>query len=168
MKGRIFTLWLMLVGLCLGMTAQTQSVVSHAVGGDTMIVILQPGALATRVDPMTTQEVEAKAAEVVKEAQAKAKAQHTGKLQSGVGYRVQVYSDNNQRTAKDNARSRQRAVSQRFSKYRTYVSYNAPYWRTRVGDFTSEREAEAAAAELRKAFPKFSKEIRVVRDRVNN
>lgn len=84
-----------------------------------------------------------------------------------VGYRVQVFADNNVRSAKAEARQRERAVSQTFPDYDTYVSYVSPYWRLRVGDFKSQYEAEKAAADLRKAFPRYAKEIRVVRDKVN-
>ena len=86
---------------------------------------------------------------------------------SRVGYRVQVFSDNNQRTAKNEARSKSRSIGARFPQYKTYVSYTSPYWRLRVGDFRTQQEASAAADELRSAFPAYSKEIRVVRDRVN-
>lgn len=83
------------------------------------------------------------------------------------GYRVQVFSDNNPRTAKSEAGSKKRLIDARFPQYQTYVSYTSPYWRLKVGDFRTQQEANAAADELRKAFPAYSKEIRVVRDRVN-
>ena len=83
------------------------------------------------------------------------------------GYRVQVFSDNNIRTAKNEARSKEMTVASRFPQYRTYKKYTAPYWRVHVGDFRTQREAQAAADEMRKAFPSFGKEIRVVRDRIN-
>lgn len=84
-----------------------------------------------------------------------------------VGYRVQVFADNNIRTAKTEARQRERAIGQAFPDYSTYVAYASPYWRLRVGDFRSQYEAEKAAAEIRKAFPRYAREVRVVRDRVN-
>lgn len=84
-----------------------------------------------------------------------------------VGYRVQVYSDNNARTAKTTARQRERAISGAFPDYGTYVTYASPYWRLRVGDFRSQYDAEKAAAEIKRAFPSFAREVRVVRDRVN-
>lgn len=83
------------------------------------------------------------------------------------GYRVQVFSDNNARTAKNEARSKQRVISARFPNYQTYVMYTSPYWRLKVGDFKTQKEANIVAEELRKAFPSYSKEIRVVRDRIN-
>lgn len=84
-----------------------------------------------------------------------------------VGYRVQVYSDNNARTAKGTARQRERVISGAFPQYGTYVTYASPYWRLRVGDFRSQYDAEKAAAEIKRAFPSFGREVRVVRDRVN-
>ena len=50
---------------------------------------------------------------------------------------------------------------------RTYVTYTSPYWRLKVGDFRTQREAQAAVDQIRQAFPSYGKEIRVVRDRVN-
>lgn len=90
----------------------------------------------------------------------------TGRQRVG-GYRVQMFLDNNASTAKANARRKASEVSSRFPEMRTYVTYNAPYWRLRVGDFRSQSEANEAAAKLRAAFPGSAKEIRVVRDNIN-
>lgn len=57
-------------------------------------------------------------------------------------------------------------VSSRFPQYRVYKRYAAPFWRVRVGDFRGRAEADQAAAAIRRAFPSFAKEIRVVNDRV--
>lgn len=84
-----------------------------------------------------------------------------------VGYRVQIYTDQNVRTGKSEARTRERIVGGAFPQYSTYVSYSSPYWRLRVGDFRSQQEANKAAAEIKRAFPRFARDIRVVRDRIN-
>lgn len=84
-----------------------------------------------------------------------------------VGYRVQVYADNNVRVAKGEARQRERAISRRFPSMTTYVAYASPYWRLRVGDFRTQAEAEKAAADIRRAFPGYAREVRIVRDRIN-
>lgn len=91
----------------------------------------------------------------------------TSSRQRSSGYRVQVFLDNNPSTAKGTARSRANSISARFPELRTYVTYNSPYWRLRVGDFRTQAEATAAAEELRRAFPRSAKEIRVVRDNIN-
>lgn len=82
------------------------------------------------------------------------------------GYRIQVFSDNNSRTAKGEARSRARNISSQFPDYQTYVVYSSPYWRLRVGNFRSSEEATRVAEELKIAFPAYAREIRVVRDRI--
>ncbi|MDE7410456.1 MAG: SPOR domain-containing protein [Paramuribaculum sp.] len=84
-----------------------------------------------------------------------------------VGYRVQVFSDNNPRTAKNEARSKSRMISARFPEYATYVVFASPYWRLRVGDFRSQEDAAEAAEAIKREFPGYGKEIHVVRDRIN-
>ena len=131
----------------------TVTIVEHitATGGN---VIIQPAALGERLEPapatVTEQPVDTRPA--------------SGRM---AGYRVQVFSDNNVRTAKNEARTKSRNISARFPQYKTYVMYTSPYWRLKVGDFRNRQDADEAAEELRRAFPAYAKEIRVVRDRVN-
>lgn len=81
------------------------------------------------------------------------------------GYRVQAFSGNSS-TAKSEAQSREAKVRLFFPGYGTYLVYNAPYWRLRVGDFRTRAEAEEFAAAMKKAFPAFKREVTIVRDRV--
>ena len=90
-----------------------------------------------------------------------------GGVRGNIGYRVQLFSDNNSRTAKNEARAKERRVMSRFPQFRSYVMFKAPYWRLRVGDFKTQQEAEAAAEDIKRAFPSYGKEIRVVQDRIN-
>lgn len=83
------------------------------------------------------------------------------------GYRIQVFSDNNSRTAKAEARYKANNISEKFPELRTYITYNAPFWRLRVGDFRTPEEANDIAIKLKEEFPKYSKEIRIVKDRIN-
>lgn len=83
------------------------------------------------------------------------------------GYRVQVFDDNNPRTAAAQAKARGRQVETAFPQFKTYVSFNSPYWRVKVGDFRTRGEAEAAMAEIREAFPQYGAYLRIVRDRIN-
>lgn len=99
--------------------------------------------------------------------QDESKAASTSRNTTRVGYRVQVLDDNNPRTAKHEAQNRRRLIESRFSEYRTYVVFNSPYWRVKVGDFRTRSEADAAMASIRAAFPKFSNQLRVVRDKIN-
>lgn len=83
------------------------------------------------------------------------------------GYRVQVFDDNNPRTARREANARRNQLAVRFPEYHAYVTFNSPYWCVKVGDFRSRGEAEAAMAEIRAAFPALSAYLRIVRDRIN-
>lgn len=84
-----------------------------------------------------------------------------------VGYRVQVFDDNNVRTAKNQAQERKRMIENQFPEFHAYVSFNSPYWRVKVGDFRTRSEAEAAMGAIRAAFPSIGSQLRVVRDKIN-
>ncbi len=85
----------------------------------------------------------------------------------GVGYRIQAYSDNNYKTAKASAQKRARDIAMKFPQYRSYISYKAPAWRLRIGDFKTQREAQAALQRIKSVYPKFAREMVIVRDRIN-
>jgi len=100
----------------------------------------------------------------------KPKRQHTSQQTSenrGVGYRIQAYSDNNYKTAKAAAQKRARDIAMKFPQYRSYISYKAPSWRLRIGDFKTKREAQAALQRIKSVYPKFAREMVIVRDRIN-
>lgn len=83
------------------------------------------------------------------------------------GYRIQVFSDSNPRTAQSEARSKAANISSKFPSIRTYVTYDAPYWRLRVGDFTIYEDAADALSAIKEAFPSYRRELRIVRDHIN-
>ena len=85
----------------------------------------------------------------------------------GVGYRIQAYSDNSGNNAKAAAQQRARAIAMKFPQYRSYISYNAPSWRLRIGDFKSQDDAQKALQRVRAAFPAYGREMIIVRDRIN-
>lgn len=82
------------------------------------------------------------------------------------GYRIQVFSDGrNQHSLEARAKARGNAIMARFPRYRgqVYTYSKSPNWYTRVGNFQSLDEATEALQELKRAFPSFSKEMRMVR-----
>lgn len=83
---------------------------------------------------------------------------------SGPGYRVQVFSSNAQRTAKDEAYNIERRLRSAFPGYGVYRIYSSPFWKVRIGDFRSLAEARAFRSELIKAFPEYSRETYTVRE----
>lgn len=83
-----------------------------------------------------------------------------------VGFRIQVCNDNSP-NGKANAQARARAISMKYPQYRTYITYNTPAWRLRIGDFKDQSEANAALARVRSSFPAFSGEMFLVKDNIN-
>lgn len=78
------------------------------------------------------------------------------------GWRVQVFSQgNNPHSLESRARARGNAIVQRFPKYRgqSYSFDRFPNWVTQIGNFQTKAEAEAAAAEIKRAFPQFGSEV---------
>lgn len=81
------------------------------------------------------------------------------------GYRIQIFSDSrNQATLQSRARVRTSQVLARFPHYahQVYTISKAPNLYTRIGNFATRAEANSALSELRRAFPAFSGELRVV------
>ena len=82
------------------------------------------------------------------------------------GYRVLVFADNNQRTAKGEAEAKERQINELFNNHPTYVKYNAPFWRLYVGDYITYEEAFSMMCKLNEAFPTFRKEIQIKEEEV--
>ena len=98
---------------------------------------------------------------------------NTKKLKPGVhkfqGFRIQVFSDgSNQATLQTRAKARGNAIVAKFPKYRgqVYSFSKSPNWYTQVGNFLTQEEANKALAELKRAFPNFANEMRVVKSKV--
>ena len=86
------------------------------------------------------------------------------------GYRIQVFSDGrNQSSLEARAKARGNAIVARFPKYRgqVYTYSSAPNWYTRIGNFRNEEEAHKALDELKRSFPGFSSEMRIVKSKIN-
>ena len=82
------------------------------------------------------------------------------------GYRAQVFSGNNQRKSKDEAFKKEEEIKELFPDIPTYVTYNAPFWKLRVGDFRSHEEAYQLMRQLMEAFPDYAKEMYIVKEEV--
>lgn len=82
------------------------------------------------------------------------------------GYRTQVFSGNNQRASKDEAFRKEKDINELFPDVPTYVTYNAPFWKLRVGDFRSHEEAYHMMRLLMDAFPSYGKEMYIVREEI--
>ncbi len=83
------------------------------------------------------------------------------------GYRVQVFSSNVQRTAKNEAFRIEKSIRELFPEHGVYVNYTSPFWKVRVGDFSTLDQAQAFRNELIKVFPQYKSETYPVRDKIN-
>lgn len=82
------------------------------------------------------------------------------------GYRIQAYSGSRQQVSKTEVYDRERKFRNRFPQYTTYVTFNSPFWKLRVGDFASQQDAEEALTNIKKAFPEYSNELYIVSENV--
>ena len=136
-----------------GLRAQEPDIVSRINSSGT-ITVEQPEGMAARLH-----KTESASSDNQEE-----RAQHVARG----GYRIQVFDDNDPRTARAEAQNRKALIASHFPEYRCYVQFNSPYWRVKAGDFRSRSEAEGALEEMRRALPHLSGQMRIVRDRINN
>lgn len=85
-----------------------------------------------------------------------------------VGYRIQVFSDNNIRTAKAGAEYRKRSVEQALPGTRAYIVFDSPYWRVKFGDYRTYGEADEALQLLLQQYPSFASDAKIVKERINS
>lgn len=159
---------LIFVSALVNNTVVAQDNIIEKISRDSIIRIVQPGTLSTRLFQKEESAIPTQQSAVSNVEESSTPAVTVGnQVQRVVGFRVQVFSDNNSRTAKSEARSKSKAINDAIPHYRTYVTYDAPYWRLKVGDFRTRTDAEEAADEIKRLFPSYSREVRVVRDRIN-
>ncbi len=82
------------------------------------------------------------------------------------GYRVQVYSSNNQQTAKNEAFQIEKKITDAGIQIEIYVLYNPPFWKVRVGNFRTQEEAALMKAEIIRLLPELQADTYIVRDQI--
>ena len=98
-----------------------------------------------------------------------AKKRGDGAVTKRQGFRIQVFGDGrNPSTLQARAQARGNAIVARFPKYRgqVYSFSSSPNWYTRIGNFKTSEEAAEALQELKRAFPAFAAEMRVVKSQI--
>ncbi|MDR1884083.1 MAG: SPOR domain-containing protein [Prevotella sp.] len=80
------------------------------------------------------------------------------------GFKIQIFSGNNQQHSKREAESKQALVKSAFPELETVVDFPSPFWRLRAGNFVSREDAEEVLKEMKKTFPSFGREMYVVSD----
>lgn len=82
------------------------------------------------------------------------------------GYKIQVFSGNDQRKSRDEAYYKQRLINENFEDIETVVFFNSPRWILRAGNFRTREEANKVMMQMRGRFPNFGKEMYVISDTV--
>ena len=81
------------------------------------------------------------------------------------GYRVQVYSSNQQQSAKAEALDLEEKLKQKVNQT-IYVQYLPPFWKVRIGDFRTYDEAKEYKKEFVQIFPDLIGDTYIVRDKI--
>lgn len=81
------------------------------------------------------------------------------------GYRVQIYSSNQQQTAKSEALLLEKKLKD-YLPHTIYVSYVPPFWKVRIGDFRTYEEARDYKKEFVQAYPERMGDTYIVRDKI--
>lgn len=85
---------------------------------------------------------------------------------TAIGYRIRVYSGNQQNTSKNRAYAIQKEMNELLPDLKTYVVFKTPNWRLLVGNYRTSEEANAMLRELRREFPSYGKEMFVVKEEI--
>lgn len=81
------------------------------------------------------------------------------------GYRVQIYSSNQQQYAKAEALDLEAKLQDRVS-HTIYVQYIPPFWKVRIGDFRSYEEAKEYKRAFVQQYPNMVGDTYIVRDKI--
>ena len=81
------------------------------------------------------------------------------------GFRVQVYSSNQQQTAKTEALELETRLKDKVDQT-IYVQYLPPFWKVRVGDFRTYEEAKDYKKQFTQLFPSMVGNTYIVRDKI--
>ena len=82
---------------------------------------------------------------------------------SGIdGYRVQIFFESGNKSS-DAAREIMEEFEEKYTDYKAYLTWKAPNFRVRVGDFRSRMEAEGFLQRLLKDYPN----AWVIKDKIN-
>lgn len=81
------------------------------------------------------------------------------------GYRVQIYSSNQQQTAKAEALDLEDKLRDKLNQT-IYVQYLPPFWKVRLGDFRTYAEAKEYKKEFVQMYPEMQGDTYIVRDKI--
>lgn len=81
------------------------------------------------------------------------------------GYRVQVLFTS-AKNGRSLAQQRARKIALKYPQYRSYMTYVAPRWRLRIGDFKKYDAARSFANLIKRNFPEMRADVAIVGDKI--
>ena len=82
------------------------------------------------------------------------------------GFRVQLFSSNNARTAREAAFKVEKTIREKLPHMAVYVTYTSPFWRVRVGNYPTHDDAQRLRQYLIEQLPQLSTETYIVPDQI--
>lgn len=82
------------------------------------------------------------------------------------GWRIQVFSGNDPRVSKNEAFRKEADIKSVYPELGTYVTYTAPFWRLRIGDFQTFQDARNMMLSLKSTFPYFGREMSIIKEKI--
>lgn len=89
--------------------------------------------------------------------------QSNGKIMTQ-GYRIRVFSGNQQAVSKNKAYSIKSDLLEFMPELDTYIIFKSPNWRLTAGNFRTSEEAHATLRILKSRFPAYGREMFVVKE----
>lgn len=160
MKPIYFIIFLLSLSLIFCMKTPAQNVskagqtIADALNSTPGVKVVQPAALNARL--LKKAESESELAETASES-----TRHQGERKAV--YRIEAYADNTGQ-GKANAVIRQKAIQNRFPELQVQLVFDSPFWRVKIGHYSSRSDAEAILAEIKGAFPYYAPYLRIVRN----
>ena len=130
---------LFFVGISMACTAQAQQAERVHVNRDTLIAILQSFRAENDINPVVARPISLGTRPVDR-----SRATRVSKR----GFRVQIYAGNN----RNEAYATQNRFKSQYSDIDSYINYDEPNYRVKVGDFTSRSEANSFMQVLRSQY----------------
>ena len=82
------------------------------------------------------------------------------------GFRVQLFSSNNARTAREAAFKVEKTIREKLPHMAVYVTDTSPFWRVRVGNCPTHDDAQRLRQYLIEQLPQLSTETYIVPDQI--
>ncbi|MDR1592150.1 MAG: SPOR domain-containing protein [Prevotellaceae bacterium] len=82
------------------------------------------------------------------------------------GFRIQIFSENQGENSRNKAFKIEKNLLAKLPRMEVYVTYSAPFWKVRIGNYTAYEDADKMREMLIELFPDHKNETYVVPDKI--